>query len=208
MKFSIIIPCNLQPRRNAAKDRVSKLARALQSAMLQHYDDFDIVIISDGCELTNKLVTDWFKPELKEGKIKLIQIEKQPDFSGNVRNAGIEASDADWICYLDADDILLGDHVSSIATQIDGQDWVYFNDLTLIKQEFVERECTLKLGFCGTANIAHKRELSSRWNPFNKYGYDDWNFIQNLKSESNNYKKILTPGYIVCHIPFKRGYDV
>lgn len=194
-----------------AADPESKLIRAVNSALLQEYKHIELIIISDGCGITNSIILTNFRSEVDCRFIKLITLEKQPPFSGNVRNAGIEAATGDIICYLDADDYLGADHVSTIVKHFTG-DWVWFNDLTLQKlnqvTNFVERECTLKQGFCGTSNIAHLRSMKARWLPVNKYGYDDWNFIQELKKESPDGVKIETPSYVVCHIPFKRGYDV
>ena len=202
MKVSIIIPSSLAKRKHQAADPEKKLIRAVESALNQDYKNIEMIVVADGCLETARLVWDY--------KLTLIKINKQPPFSGNVRNAGIEAATGDIICYLDADDYLGADHVSTIVKHFTG-DWVWFNDLTLQKlnqvTNFVERECTLKQGFCGTSNIAHKRSMKARWHPVNKYGYDDWNFIQELKKESEGVK-IETPSYIVCHIPFKRGYDV
>jgi hypothetical protein len=50
--------------------------------------------------------------------------------------------------------------------------------------------------------------MQARWNPVNTYGRDDWAFIQNLQKESSGGVKIETPSYIVCHIPYRGGYDV
>jgi len=200
MKVSIIIPSSLAPRKNQASNPEDKLIRAVNSALSQDYEDIEVIVVADGCLQTVKLLWDIHK-------ITICKIDKQPPFSGNVRNAGIEAATGDIICYLDADDFLGADHVTTLVKHFTG-DWVWFNDLTLVKDEFKERECQLKLGFCGTSNIAHLRSMKARWLPVNKYGYDDWNFIQELKKESPDGVKIETPSYIVCHIPFKRGYDV
>jgi len=176
MKVSIIIPSSLAPRKNQASNPEDKLIRAVNSALSQDYEDIEVIVVADGCLQTVKLLWDIHK-------ITICKIDKQPPFSGNVRNAGIEAATGDIICYLDADDFLGADHVTTLVKHFTG-DWVWFNDLTLVKDEFKERECQLKLGFCGTSNIAHLRSMKARWLPVNKYGYDDWNFIQELKKES------------------------
>ena len=210
MKVSIIIPSSLQKRKFMAADPESKLIRAVNSALNQDYDSIEVIVISDGCDLTDRIIISIIgnlkTKAIEILPIKLISIPKQPPFSGNVRNAGIEAATGDIICYLDSDDILGPDHVSTIVKYFEGS-WVWFNDMVWSRDKFIERECSLKLGFCGTSNIAHRRDVSSRWLSVNKYGYDDWNFIQELKKESEGVK-IETPSYIVCHIPFKRGYDV
>ena len=211
MKVSIIIPSSLAKRKHQAADPESKLIRAVNSALNQDYDSIEVIVISDGCDLTDRIIISIIgnlkTKAIEILPIKLISIPKQPPFSGNVRNAGIEAATGDIICYLDSDDILGPDHVSTIVKNFKGS-WVWFNDMVWNRDKFIERECSLKLGFCGTSNIAHRRDMSARWLPVNKYGYDDWNFIQELKKECPDGVKIETPSYIVCHIPYKRGYDV
>ena len=208
MKISIIIPCYLGNYRNAAGGREWKLIRAVESAMVQGYRPIEIIVVSDGCERTTEIMQEWLANNNASELVKTIQIPKQPAFSGNVRNAGIEIATGDVITYLDADDIFGFEHLKMIADGFNGHDWVWFNDMTLKRELFIERECNLKLGFCGTSNIAHKRTMKARWLSENRYAYDDWNFIQALKDESDNYAKIETPAYVVCHIPYKQGYDI
>lgn len=207
MKVSIIIPSSLAKRKHQAADPEMKLIRAVNSALKQDYEDTEIIVIADGCDQTILSVQSTFEKEWRKELIKTIWIEKQPTLSGNVRNYGIECSIGDITCYLDADDYLGTDHVSTIVKHFTG-DWVWFNDMTLQGDKFVERECSLKLGLCGTSNIAHLRSMKARWHEKNTYGRDDWNFIQELQKESPGGVKIETPAYVVCHIPFRRGYDV
>jgi glycosyltransferase involved in cell wall biosynthesis len=206
MMISIVIPSYLGNYRHAAKDRDLKLIRAVTTAINQDHEDTEVIVIADGCKQTVEIIREEFGELMQQtSRLKLIEIEKQPMFSGNVRNAGIEAATGEVICYLDTDDCLDASHVSTIARNLSG-DWVWFNDMVLKGKQFVERECRLKLGQCGTANIAHRRYLDARWMTLNKYGYDDWNFIQQLIRYEG--RKIETPGYLVCHIPYKNGYDV
>jgi hypothetical protein len=203
MNVSIIIPSSLAPRKYQASNPEEKLIRAVNSSLAQNYGNaIEIIVISDGCNQSLDIIKSNYL-----GVVRLVELPKQPLFSGNVRNAGIEAATGDIICYLDADDYLGTDHVTTIVKHFTGQ-WVWFNDMTLVKDQFVERECSLKLGLCGTSNIAHLRSMQARWNPVNTYGRDDWGFIQNLQKESPDGVKIETPSYIVCHIPYRRGYDV
>jgi glycosyltransferase involved in cell wall biosynthesis len=205
MKVSIIIPSSLEPRKHQASNPEDKLIRAVNSALNQDYEDIEVIVVADGCIKTLELLGI---TELNEHpKFKDIYIDKQPAFSGNVRNTGIEAATGDIICYLDADDYLGTDHISTIVKNFTG-DWVWFNDMVYRNDQFEERQCSLKFGYCGTSNIAHLRSMKARWNELNTYARDDWEFIQNLQKESPYGAKIETPTYIVCHIPFRKGYDL
>ena len=199
--FSIILPSYLGYYKRACKDRERKLIRAIESVLNQK-EPFELIVIADGCEDTIKIVSK-YTDEHRQGLIRLIELDKQRPFSGVPRNTGIGFAKGEMICYLDSDDIFGTDHLQVLKSQFNGQDWIFFNDLTWNGQEFEERTCQIKPYQCGTSNIAHKKSMSSRWNPVNEYGKDDWNFIQNLKQESDNWTKTECGSYCVCHIPGK-----
>lgn len=209
MRFSIITPSYLGDYRNAGKDRPRKLRRAINSVMLQNTNlEFEQIVVADGCPLTAEIIKSEFKQELSDGILRLIEIPKQKNFSGVPRNTGINAAKGEWICYLDNDDILGGDHLEILNRHVNGFDWVFFNDLVSDGKQFIERYCYFRPYQCGTSNIAHRRSMRSRWKERNSYGTDDWQFINILKNESKNYATIKTPEYVVCHIPLRGGYDI
>lgn len=203
MKFSVILPCYLGFYQQAGKDRELKLLRAIESVLRQNAD-FELIVIADGCEQTINLVKANYTPK----EVRLIDLPKQKPFSGVVRNTGIDYAKGDWICYLDSDDVFGGDHLSILEGQINGHDWIFFNDLIWTGKEFQERTCQIKPYMCGTSNVAHKKVMLSRWDKRNDYGKDDWNFITKLQKESTNWKKTDCASYCVCHIPGKAGYDI
>ena len=93
------------------------------------------------------------------------------------------------------------DHLQTIVDNIDGVDWMWFNELSYDKSRegFMEKECDINIrGKCGTSNLAHKK--IAFWNKSNDYG-QDWMFIKNLKKKSMKFKKIETPSYLVCQVP-------
>lgn len=201
MKISVVMPCYLGYYKNAAKDRPEKLVRAIKSVEAQSYLNWELLIVADGCDETvnvvNRNVTEY-------DKVKLFKIKKQHNWSGTPRNTGIYKSSGDVICYLDADDIFLPDHLQTIADEIGDLDWCWFNCSSWDKglKQFNELGCNInKSGQCGTANIAHKSALGVHWSPAGGYAKDDWIMINTLKSVSSNYDMISTVGYGVCHVP-------
>ena len=209
-KFSVITPSYLGQYKQAGSDRERKLVRAVNSVLNQNYGKpVEHIIVADGCQRTEEIIRAVFPYELKYEVIRLLSIPKQKMFSGVVRNTGINTAKGEYVCYLDADDIFGQDHLTVIDEHLNGYDWVFFNDLVYDRHgHFEERTCTIKHFDCGTSNIAHSREMRSRWKDKSGYGRDDWDFIQELRQESGNWAKIPTPEYVVCHIPLKGGYDL
>jgi len=203
-KYSIILPSYLKPYKNAAENREVKLIRAISSVIKQTYKDWELIIVSDGCEKTCQIFTD----SVTDERVKLLPIEKQKMFSSEVRNAGVRVAKGEYILYLDSDDIFGNQHLETIEKGINGYDWVYFFDLVFSKRHdtFMERKCDAgSIGKCGTSNFCHKRSLGELW-AGNGYAREDLLFARNLIRSSKNFRRIETPYYYVCHIP--RKYDI
>lgn len=198
MKFSIVIQSYLGDYKGAAKNRDTKILRAINSCLNQTYKDFEIIVVADGCEKTFYIIQENYSDN------KLVDcylINKQSLWSGKARNFGILKATGDMIIYLDIDDYYGENHLESISNQIKQYDWVYFNDKLLdTTGKFIERKALIDHKFQnGTSNICHKRSLNVKWNG-SGYGYDDWSIISELKKYTN-FAKIETPEYIVCHLP-------
>ena len=104
MKFSVVIP---------VYNKSNTIADALDSVLSQTYSDFEIVIVDDGSKDDLKSVTDKY---LDRDNIKLITQE-----NGGVsvaRNTGIKNSQGDFICFLDADDQYLNNHLEVLDGMI------------------------------------------------------------------------------------------
>lgn len=201
--ISIILPTYLGKYKHAAEDRPPKLNRAIRSVLKQKYQDWQLVVVCDGCQMSFDIAKQY-----QDKRIKIALIDKQPMFSGNIRNTGIDLADGEWITYLDNDDYLGPNHIQLLSDAIDDEtDWLFFNDYTLNGEAFKERPCRLKQYQCGTSNIAHRKDIGARWITHNKYGQDDWAFISRLMLESDR-MKVCEGEYLVCHIPFRKGFDV
>lgn len=195
MPVSIIMPSYLGPYKTAAKNREEKIVRAIRSVQAQTIEDWELMIIADGCSKTVGIVT-----EIKDERVKLHYISKQPLWSGRVRNEGIKESSKEWICYLDIDDAFHPDHIKSMQAGFSKDiDWFWTDDYAWSGDEFRHRKCNInKPGSCGTSNIFHRK--IALWNDRDNYAHD-WNFIKNLKRASNKYEYIRGGKYLVCHIP-------
>lgn len=89
--FSIIIP---------TFNRAERLKVALNSLVDQIYKKFEVIVCDDGSTDHTKEIVDSFKDKLT------IQYIWNENWGGPARprNIGINASKAEWICFLDSDD--------------------------------------------------------------------------------------------------------
>jgi glycosyltransferase involved in cell wall biosynthesis len=191
MRFSIVMASLLAPYPGAAHDREDKLLRAVASAQQQSFKDFEIIVVADGCKRTIELVEDAVN-------VRSFLIERGKLFGGGPRNKGIVEAKGDYIVYLDIDDLHGSEHLAIINKNLNGEDWVWFNDIRY-DGGWKENFCDIyQIGKHGTSNICHKRELDVKWN-VSGYAHD-YHFVRELL-KFKNFKKIETPEYYVCHVP-------
>lgn len=203
MRFSVVMQCYLGPYQHAATNREEKLIRAINSLLNGVFQDFELLIIADGCEKTFDIIQETYKAN---EKIDCILIHKQKLWSGKPRNEGIKRAKGQYIVYLDSDDQFGLSHLQIINEQLlkyKNPDWVYFNDILIEKDgRKVERNIVINQRYQnGTSNICHKKDLMVEWNGTG-YGEDDWSIVKQLNGYLNRVK-IQTPEYYVCHLPGK-----
>ena len=135
IKISVIMASYLLPYPGSASNRDKKFIRAVNSFKKQTYQNKELVIVSDGCELTIDLYNRFFS---NDTNIKLIQIPKQQLYSGEMRNVALSLVDGDIISYLDSDDILGPNHLQIIVDgfDLDKYDWVFYNDYMVLDSTF------------------------------------------------------------------------
>lgn len=203
MKFSVVIASRLVDYPGSAKDKEPKLIRAVNSVIGQSYEDFEVHIVADGCQRTVELI----QYHVKDLRMHLWKVEHKKLWAGTPRNTGINQSQGEFIIYLDIDDAWGVDHLEIINRNLNGFDWVWFNDYRWNKHHATmeENQCDInRPGRHGTSNLCHKRELGVLWEENGRYSHD-YIFTRHLK-QFRNYRKIETPQYYVCHVPGK--YDI
>lgn len=200
MRFSCIVPSFLGSYAGAASRRDEKIVRAVQSVLDQTFTDFEIQVVSDGCQKTVDIMK-----QFTDERIHVTMIDKAPIWDGKPRNKGIEKAQGKFIIYLDIDDCWGEDHLKIIDEQLKDYDWVFYNDLIYLEGQWIERNCDVKrIGQNGTSNICHKKSLGAVWG-HRGYAHDHY-FTQSLIMKSRNYAKITTPQYFVMHLP--GGVDI
>ena len=200
-KVSVIMPSFLGKYENAANDRESKFERAVRTFLGQGYPNKELVIVSDGCKITEKLYKKHFE---KDKEISLVKIKKQKTFSGEVRQAGLNAATGEYICYLDSDDQFGTGHLAAIISGIESYkyDWAYYNDILMKPGDPTTKCVMLYHQSIGTSSIIHKNLPYISWSGCDGYGHD-WTFVERLMegTERKNYGKIFGASYYICHIP-------
>lgn len=194
MVFSVVIASYLGPYPSAAKDRDKKIFRAIESVKAQSFQDFEIIVIADGCKKTVELMKQY-------DDVRTFYIEKAKQWSGEPRNKGIEEARGEFIVYLDIDDVFGADHLKGIHEGLGTYDWVWFDDIRYDNRvrEWYQNPCDItQIGRHGTSNVCHKKSLPARWN---HVGYaHDYYFVVELR-QNGNFAKIDAGEYYVCHIP-------
>lgn len=97
---SVVIPTH---------NRVDLLPRAIESVLKQTYDNFEIIVVSDGSTDNTEEVVKKYADN--DSRVKYIGY--MPARGGNVaRNIGIEASQGEYVAFLDDDDEWLSEKLS------------------------------------------------------------------------------------------------
>lgn len=198
-KISVIMASFLSPYPGGATNRDKKFIRAVNSFRKQTYQNKELIIVSDGCQLTIDLYNKYFS---NDTNIKLISIPKQPLY-GNMRNVGLDLAEGDIISYLDTDDILGPNHLKIIVEGFDDNvDFIYYNDLMVLDDTFKKfylRIVEPRWASIGTSSISHKNLeiVKGCWSI--GYGHD-WIFLLKLVSLGLRFKKLnKNSEYLVAH---------
>ena len=201
-RISVIMPVRLQVYEGQTANPQLKFIRAVESFLNQVYINCELVIISDGCSLTNEIVSKKYKQHLKSGIIKLIKRERSELFTGDVRQQGIDMASGSILCNLDADDTIESYHLNNISKTFDLKfEWVYFNlyrklDVLNGVEEIVDTQMNTN-SLC-TASVAWRKDLDVSWNGANGR-MDNKIFNQRLIDGFKKVKKIYGMGYCIRH---------
>lgn len=112
MKISIIIPMyNSQ----------EYIERAINSVISQNYDNYEIILIDD-CSIDNTInICNRYLSD----NIKLLKLEKNSGVS-SARNTGINNASGDYIIFLDSDDWLDNNALTTIANAVISSDLIIY----------------------------------------------------------------------------------
>jgi len=102
--FSVVIP---------TFNRANKLKKTLESVVAQTFTEFEVLVMDDGSTDDTRAVVESFHDAR-------ICYEWAPNSGGPAtpRNRGIDAARADWVCFLDADDLWYSDKLQRVSEAI------------------------------------------------------------------------------------------
>ena len=89
-------------------NKEKSVSRAIESVLRQNYVNFELIIVNDGSTDNSLDVVE----KISDKRIKIIS--KNNGGVSSARNVGIENSNTDWICFLDADDYWKPNHLEII----------------------------------------------------------------------------------------------
>jgi glycosyltransferase involved in cell wall biosynthesis len=84
------------------------VGEAIESALNQTYSHLEVIVVDDGS-------TDNSREIIANYKDKIIPILKENEGQSSAFNSGFATAKGDIICFLDADDIALGEKVSEVV---------------------------------------------------------------------------------------------
>jgi len=195
--ITVIMPVYLGAYQGAATNREIKFIRAVKSFLNQTYNNKRLIIVADGCKRTSEIYGSKWQGN---PKVSLLTLEKQPLFSGYVRQCGLQNVGTDGVvAYLDSDDYFEQDHLEMIMSQFKyDNNFVYWNDKINDGNKIFVRDTKFEFGKIGTSCFAHLANYPIKWK--DGYGHD-FKTIMEMKNDTIMYKKIAGCGYVVCHLP-------
>jgi len=153
MILSIIMQSYLGDYPGARSKPEEKFIRAVYSVIAQTSPKWELIIVSDGCQITERIYNTYFKNYKKIKFKKVNKPEKSTMYTssnsgdkfyrGAPRKEGVKLATGDWICYLDSDDIFLRNGVKDILKQIRSAEDMKLNK-TDLELRYIFNECIIE----------------------------------------------------------------
>lgn len=102
---SIIIP---------AYNAQNYIARSIDSALASDFDNLEIVIVNDGSKDGTQSIIDWYASNYPN----IVSLQKENGGVADTRNVGISVAKGDYIAFMDNDDMIRPNMISSLYNSI------------------------------------------------------------------------------------------
>lgn len=205
-KVALIVPCFERPERTL---------RALDCVMAQDLNNWEAYFVGDKCPNIQNLIDSGKAHEYinaaKEKGNKLAIFNFPIHYGGwgyQGRNTCVRLCSADYVMFMDNDDVILPNHMSSYYEAISktDNDFMYFN--TLIEPiehangtRGLIRDSKIEKGMIGHSEIIVKSNLLKLL-PHEKSEYNhDWLWIKNIIDAGAKHEKFVTePTYMIMSV--------
>ena len=104
-EVSLIIP---------AYNAKNYIARSINSALASDFANLEIVIVNDGSTDDTQKIINWYDKNFKN----VVSLQKENGGVADTRNVGIEAAKGEFIAFMDNDDLIRPDMISSLYNSI------------------------------------------------------------------------------------------
>lgn len=121
------------------------LHRCIESVIAQTYKEFELILIDDGStDKSGQICDDYAKRDNR-----LVVVHKKNEGAAIARNIGIERSNTPYITFIDSDDYIENEYISTLLKECDGRnvDLVLsgfkrvYTDGTIKKESGISRYC-------------------------------------------------------------------
>lgn len=147
MRFSIIIP---------AYNAEAYLSRCLDSIFSQEYEDYEVIVINDGSSDGTAVLLEGYASKYPN----LHVLTQSNQGMATARNRGLDAAQGDYILFVDSDDELMPQALSSLAPHLNGEDIIGFGTRILNEQTGATADFHLS---------NHDTKQYSGWEYFNRH---------------------------------------
>ena len=133
MKYSVIIPVyNVE----------NYLSRCIDSLLAQNYVDLEILLIDNGSKDQSGQICEDYAAQFSN----IIAYHIPNKGVGSARNFGLSKAKGEFICFMDADDYLVGNLFSDVESQLDSQlDLLVFSYYNSIEKNLSEIDRSAKI---------------------------------------------------------------
>ena len=158
--FSVVLP---------TFGRGRHIRPSIESVLLQSFDDFELLVVGDGCADETEMTVRSFASE----RVKWLNLPKNSGSQSVPNNAGIAAARGRWIAYIGHDDLWAPHHLEMISRTIAASEAADFiiagcvfhgppgSDVYYVTGLFEGTEAPLK-NFFPPTSIAHRRNVTAR----------------------------------------------
>ncbi|MBO6272433.1 glycosyltransferase family 2 protein [bacterium] len=94
------------------------IARSIDSALASDFENLEIIIVNDGSTDDTQKIIDWYDKNYEN----IVSIQKENGGVADSRNTAIKAAKGDYIAFLDNDDLVRPDMISSLYNTITKND--------------------------------------------------------------------------------------